>query len=87
MAEDTAPLMGTPSGITQQHRLLDVKSSAKVLGLTPWWVRRLIARGELRAINVGGQDKAARWRVDPADLDAWMRQRETQPGIAEVACP
>lgn len=65
--------------LTQERALLDVKEVAAAIGVTPWWVRRLIATGELRAINVGGADKAARWRVDPEDLEAWIRQRESRP--------
>lgn len=65
--------------IGREHALLEVKDAALVIGVTPWWVRQLIAKGDLRAINVGGPEKAARWRIDPEDLNAWMRDRENRP--------
>jgi hypothetical protein len=65
--------------IGRDHALLEVKDAALVIGVTPWWIRQLIAKGDLRAINVGGPEKAARWRIDPQDLNAWMRDRENRP--------
>lgn len=65
--------------IGREHSLLDVKDAALVIGVTPWWIRQLIAKGDLRAVNVGGPEKAARFRIDPHDLNAWMRERETRP--------
>ena len=58
--------------------LLSVREAADTLGVTPWWTRRLIASGDLRAINVGGPDKSARWRVAPEDLAAFIRSRENR---------
>lgn len=58
--------------------LLSVREVAHALGVTPWWTRRLIASGDLRAINVGGPDKSARWRVAPEDLAAFSRARENR---------
>lgn len=71
-------LTGDLTHMALSHSLLDVKKAAAAMSVTPWWVRQLINRGELRAINVGGPDKAARWRIDPADLNAWMRARENR---------
>lgn len=65
--------------IGREHALLEVKDAALVIGVTPWWIRQLIAKGDLRAVNVGGCEKAARWRIDPQDLRAWMRERENRP--------
>ena len=72
-------LTGALSQLARDHALLDVKDAAAALGVTPWWVRRLIADGDLRGINVGGHDKAARWRVDPEDLKAFMMSRQSRP--------
>lgn len=72
-------LTGELSRMSREHLLLDAKDAALAIGVTPWWVRRLIADGELRAINVGGAEKSARWRVDPEDLNAFMRARENRP--------
>ncbi len=71
-------LSGTLSQMVRKHALLDVKDVAAAIGVTPWWVRQLISKGELRGINVGGPDKAARWRVDPEDLNAWIVSRENR---------
>ncbi|WP_144009212.1 helix-turn-helix domain-containing protein [Enemella evansiae] len=65
--------------ISQADALLTTKEAALAIGVTTWWVRQLIATGELRAINVGGPEKAARWRIDPDDLSAFMRSRENRP--------
>lgn len=65
--------------LANEHALLDTKEVAAATGLTEWWVRRLICRGEIRAINVGTGDKNVRWRVDPEDLRAFMASRESRP--------
>lgn len=69
----------TTSQMAHVHALVDVKEAAAAIGLTPVWIRQLISKGELRGINVGGHGKAARWRVDPDDLMAWMKSRENRP--------
>ena len=80
MAENiSTTLTNTRTELARAQALMDVKDAAAALGVTPWWVRQLIARGELRAIYVGGYEKAARWRVAPEDLSAWMRMRENRP--------
>lgn len=63
---------------TSGDTLLNVREAADALGVTPWWTRRLIASGDLRAINIGGPDKSARWRVAPEDLAAFIRSRENR---------
>lgn len=75
--EDTT-LTSILHNMARDHALLEVKEAAAAMGVTPWWVRQLIARGELRAINVGGPEKTARWRIDPEDLNAWIRKRENR---------
>ena len=59
--------------------LLTVKDAADLTGLTDWWVRQLIAKGEIRAVNVGSYGKSARWRIDPEDLSAWLVSRQNRP--------
>lgn len=65
--------------MSADENLLTTKEAGATLGLSPWWVRRLIDSGELRAINVGGADKSARWRIGPEDIVAFMRSRESRP--------
>jgi excisionase family DNA binding protein len=48
-------------------RLLEVAHVAHRLGASQEYVRRLIRRRELAAIRLG-----ARWRVEPADLQAFV---------------
>lgn len=57
---------------------LTVAAAAEIAAVTPWWVRRLINTGELRAINVAARGKRNSWRIDPADLAAWMTSRENR---------
>lgn len=64
--------------LAREHALLTVSDAAAAMGVTPWWVRRLIQSGALRAINIGGADRSARWRIDPEDLRAWMVGRENR---------
>lgn len=47
--------------------------------MTPWWIRQLITSGKLGGINAGGTETATRWRVDPEDILAWMKSRESRP--------
>lgn len=65
--------------LSRDEAMLTTKEAALAIGVTSWWVRQLIATGELRAVNVGGAEKSARWRVDPEDLAAFMRSRENRP--------
>ncbi len=57
-AAETHPFGGPP---------LTVAEVASYLGVSGDVVRDLIRKGELRAAKVGGQ-----WRVDPADLAAYL---------------
>ena len=59
--------------------LLTVKDAAELAGLTEWWVRQLITKGEIRAMNVGSHGKATRWRIDPENFNAWLMSRENRP--------
>lgn len=63
---------------TRDNALLTTKEASVAIGVTSWWVRQLIATGELRAINVGGAEKSAQWRIDPEDLSAFIRSRENR---------
>jgi excisionase family DNA binding protein len=38
---------------TEPTALLDIAGAAKLLGLTPWQMRGLLASGELRCVRVG----------------------------------
>lgn len=80
MAENSSTtLTATLAQLAREQAFMDVEDVAAALCVTRWWVCQLIARGERRAINVGGYEKAARWRVDPEGLSAWMRMRENRP--------
>lgn len=63
---------------TTTTTLLTTREVAVAAGISVWWVRQLIARGELRAVNVGGHGTAVRWRVDAEDLRAWLVSRESR---------
>lgn len=64
--------------LSRENVLLTVRDTAAALNVTDWWARQLIARGDLRAINVGGSGNTARWRVDPEDLNAFLATRESR---------
>ncbi|ALN14336.1 helix-turn-helix domain-containing protein [Acidipropionibacterium acidipropionici] len=61
----------------QRRTLLTTRQAADRLGLRAETIRRLIDRGELRAINIGGDASktSVRWRIDPLDLNAWIARR------------
>lgn len=57
--------------LTQRPPLLTVAQVAERLAVHPMTVTRLVARGDLGAIRVGGQ-----LRIDPGEFDAYLdRQR------------
>lgn len=64
--------------MSRATEMLSTAQVAAQLGVTPWWVRRLIRDGELRAVNYGGPATGARWRVDPQDLTAFIRSRQNR---------
>ena len=47
--------------------LRTVKDAAELTGLTEWWVRQLIAKGEIRAMNVGSYGKSIRGNIGYLD--------------------
>lgn len=49
---------------------LTVTAAAKRSGYHPDTIRTAIHQRRLRAIRPGGN---GHWRIDPDDLDAWMR--------------
>ncbi len=53
------------------RRLLNRRNVARILGLNPETVRRMVARGELPAMKVAG-----RLRFDPRLLSAWMSRQQ-----------
>jgi excisionase family DNA binding protein len=59
---------------------LTVADAAEKLSVTSDKITDLIHSGQLPAVDVslhrGGK---ARWRIDPADLDAFLAQRRTRP--------
>lgn len=65
----------------QRQALLTPRQAAERLELRPETVRRLIDRGDLRAINIGGDANrtSVRWRIDPRDLDTWITRRTRRP--------
>jgi excisionase family DNA binding protein len=50
--------------------LLTVADAARLLGVSTKQVRRLIARGELPALRLGGPGSAI--RIDPDELRQWL---------------
>ena len=73
---------------------LTVEQIAEKLGLpTTKSVKHWIKAGELPAVNVAGGKRNKRWRVAPADLDAFLDKRkavtpaprvERRPRLANV---
>jgi excisionase family DNA binding protein len=63
-------------------RLLEVAHVAHRLSASQEFVRRLIREGKLRAIRIG-----RRWRVDPADLEAFIDQQRTAGEPRRAARP
>ena len=55
--------------------LLDVDQVAEVVGLSPLTVRRALREGDLVGSKLRG-----RWRIDPANVAAWIDQTTHQPG-------
>lgn len=59
-------------------RFLSPPQIAKILGIGPEKVLHYIAKGELRAVNTSLSDRP-RWKIDPADFEAFCRGRSNQP--------
>jgi len=61
-------------------RLLEVAHVAHRLSASQEFVRRLIREGKLKAIRIG-----RRWRIDPADLEAFIdAQRTADPHASPI---
>lgn len=57
---------------------------AEQLAISAKHVRMLIAAGELRASNIGGEGRSARWRVSESDLNRWLESRACYSPSAAV---
>jgi excisionase family DNA binding protein len=69
--------------VADRTRLLTVRQVADRLGLvTADAVLRLIHRGDLPAANVSSGPGRPTWRIDPADLAAFIAARRTRPAVA-----
>lgn len=59
-------------------RYLTIADVAEVLNVSVHQARTLVSTGELRAFKVGGQGKAGVWRVDEADVTAYVERMYAQ---------
>ena len=59
--------------MTDADRLLTVTEATARLRLNPETIRRWLRDGRLIGIDLGSD--AAGWRIDPRDLDAFLRER------------
>ena len=57
-------------------QLLTVRDVAALLQEHPVTVRRRIARGEIRAANLGGARNGARYRIRRADVDRFITRNQ-----------
>ena len=57
-------------------RLLGIKEAAEYVGLSPNYIRRLIALGEFPYRNISKGDRPV-FKFEPDELDQWVK---TQPG-------
>jgi excisionase family DNA binding protein len=55
------------SAVATESSLLTTREAARVLSVTPLTIRRMVQRGELRALRFGFGPKA-QLRIDPDDL-------------------
>ena len=55
-------------------RLIDINAAAERLGVTPRFIRRLVAERRVPYLKVG---KFVRF--DPTELDAWLDQHRISP--------
>jgi excisionase family DNA binding protein len=69
----TDPLDSSLPYLPHLPRLLEVSQVALRLGFSPEYVRRLIRNGDLAAIRFG-----IRWRVDPADVQAFIQKQRRE---------
>ena len=54
-------------------RLMTVRDVAKYLQYSEFQVRRLVAKGDIPSIRIGGTNRQI--RVVPSDLDKWIQSK------------
>lgn len=62
--------------------LLTPEQAGAILGVSGSTVRRLLNRGELRGVRIGGQ-----WRLSEQSLTDWVAAHETGAPTASAATP
>lgn len=65
--------------VVMQKRLLNIKEASEYVGLSPNYIRTLIAQRLFPFKNISRGSKAV-FRFDLKDLDAWV---ERLPGVTE----
>lgn len=77
--------MGHDRNTSSSSTRLTAPEVAKLLRVSPEKIRGFILRGELLAANVaerlGGRP---RWRISPADLDAFLAARSAAPPSTRI---
>ena len=65
--------------------LLTVRDVARLLNVSERTVFRLMERGEITGVQIGGEGKGRVWRFVPSEIDAYIgrargeREEETPP--------
>ena len=72
-------------GQHERQNLMTVRAVAEHLGVHPETIRRWLRDGRLVGIDLGSDSGG--WRIDPADLDAYLNARRgtrvtQEPGTA-----
>jgi excisionase family DNA binding protein len=66
--------------VRDSQQMLSVPEIAKRLRVNEDKVRGWLVNGELRGVDVSARrGKRPRWRIDPADLEAFLARRVAQP--------
>lgn len=61
------------------RRRFKISDVAEYLGIKPDHVRQLIAYGHLRAINMGGNARGCRYRINEKDLLDFIKESKNEP--------
>lgn len=74
----------------EAEKLIGISEAAKRIGMSEYWMRELLRRGEIPSIRIGeppkkGRMDKRRYLIVPSDIDKYLTRAKTQKKPVKVA--
>lgn len=74
----------------EAEKLIGISEAAKRIGMSEYWMRELLRRGEIPSIRIGeppkkGRMDKRRYLIVPSDIEKYLTRAKTQKRPVKVA--